>query len=113
MVLAAFDYYVNNKIISVVEITFVDESQNVDFEKSGKCSQQRRRNSHGFTKLNAIRVMLNEMKTLLGKMQNCRVLKARTLKVRTPMTFEMTFDPQITGRATMGVRFKNNFTAWR
>ena len=75
-------------------------------------------NSHGFTKLYAIRVMLNEMKTLLGKLQNCRalkalVLKARTLKVRTPMTFEMTFDPQITGRATMGMRFKNNFTAWR
>ena len=56
-------------------------------------------NDHGFTKLNAMRVMLNEMKTLLGKMQNCRalkvrVLKARTLKVRAPMTF----DPQITGR---------------
>ena len=35
MVLAAFVYYVNNKITSVVEIiiTFVDESQNFDFEK--------------------------------------------------------------------------------
>ena len=73
---------------------------------------------HGFRKLNAMRVMLNKMKTLLGRMQNCRalkarVLKARTLKVRTPMAFEMTFDPQIAGRATMGMRFKNNFTAWR
>ena len=71
-------------------------------------------NGHGFTKLNAMRVMLNEMKTLLGKIQNCRALKARvlkkrTLKIRTPITF----DPQITGRATMGMRFKNNFTAWR
>ena len=59
-------------------------------------------NGHGFTKPNAMRVMVNGMKTLLGKMQNCRalkarVLKARTLKVRTPMTFEMTFDPEITG----------------
>ena len=33
MVLAAF---VNNKLTSVVEITFVDESQNFDFEKSEK-----------------------------------------------------------------------------
>ena len=29
-------------MISVVVITFVDESQNFDFEKSGKCSQRRR-----------------------------------------------------------------------
>ena len=67
-------------------------------------------NGHGFTKLNVMTVMLNDIKTLLEKMQNCRVLK-----VRTPMTFEMTFDPQITGRATMGMRFKNNphFPAWR
>ena len=34
-------------------------------------------NGHGFTKLNAMRVMLKEMKTLLRKMQNCRALKAR------------------------------------
>ena len=39
-------------------------------------------NGHGFSKLNAIRVMLNEMKTLLGKMQNCRALIARVLKAR-------------------------------
>ena len=42
MVLAAFVYYVNNKMTSVVEFTFVDESQNFDFEKSGTCSQHRR-----------------------------------------------------------------------
>ena len=36
MVLGAFVYYVNNKMTSVVEITFVDESLNFDFEKSGK-----------------------------------------------------------------------------
>ena len=36
MVLAAFVYYVNIKLTSVVEITFVDESLNLDFEKSGK-----------------------------------------------------------------------------
>ena len=36
MVLAALVYYVNNKITSVVEITFVDESLNIDFEKNGK-----------------------------------------------------------------------------
>ena len=34
---------VNNNMISVVEITFVEESQNFDFETSGKCSQRRRR----------------------------------------------------------------------
>ena len=34
MVLAAFVYYVNNKMTPVVEITFVDESLNFDFEKS-------------------------------------------------------------------------------
>ena len=43
MVLAAFVYYVNNKMTSVVEITFVDKSQNFDFETSEKCSQRRRR----------------------------------------------------------------------
>ena len=36
MVLAAFVYYVNNKMTSVVEITFVDKSLNFDFKKSGK-----------------------------------------------------------------------------
>ena len=36
MVLAAFVYYFNIKMTSVVEITFVDESLNFDFEKSGK-----------------------------------------------------------------------------
>ena len=31
-----FIYYVNNNMSSVVEITFVDKSQNFDFEKNGK-----------------------------------------------------------------------------
>ena len=39
-------------------------------------------NGHSFIKLNAIivRVMLNEMKILLGKTQSCRALKAQFLK---------------------------------
>ena len=43
MVLAAFVYYVNNKMTSVVEISFVHESLNFDFEKSG--TSQRGRSS--------------------------------------------------------------------
>ena len=57
-------------MISVVEITFVEESHNFDLERVQNVANDVEENGHDFTKLNAIRVMFNKIKTLLGKMQN-------------------------------------------
>ena len=40
------------------------------------------------------------------KQRTLSSFKQQRIKVRNPRTFEMTFDPQITGRATMGMRLK-------